>query len=130
MDAVAQMLTHIRNAVMAGHETASAPHSMLKEKIAQVLKKEGYLLDFKVDEDKTGKKSLRFLLGYTEAGQSAIRSLKKVSTPGHRVYAPCDQLPYVLNGKGIAIISTSRGIMTDRQARRDKIGGEVLCTIW
>jgi small subunit ribosomal protein S8 len=126
-DPIADMLTRIRNAQMVGHTEASMPCSRLKLSIAKVLKDEGYIEDFAV-RDEGVHKELRIGLKYY-AGRPVIERLERVSKPGLRVYKGRDDIPRVMNGLGVAILSTSRGVMTDRKARADGIGGEVLCIV-
>jgi small subunit ribosomal protein S8 len=126
-DPIADMLTRIRNAQMVGHSEVSMPASRLKTSIAQVLKDEGYIEDFAL-RDSGVKKELRIGLKYY-AGRPVIERLERVSKPGLRVYKGRDDIPRVLNGLGVAILSTSRGVMTDRKARADGVGGEVLCIV-
>jgi small subunit ribosomal protein S8 len=126
-DPIADMLTRIRNAQMVGHSEVSMPASSLKTSIAQVLKDEGYIEDFAL-RDSGAKKELRIGLKYY-AGRPVIERLERVSKPGLRVYKGRDDIPRVLNGLGVAILSTSRGVMTDRKARADGVGGEVLCIV-
>jgi small subunit ribosomal protein S8 len=126
-DPISDMLTRIRNAQMVGHTEVSMPASKLKVSIAQVLKDEGYIEDFAL-RDTGPKKELRIGLKYY-AGQPVIERLERVSKPGLRVYKGRDDIPRVMNGLGVAILSTSRGVMTDRKARADGVGGEVLCIV-
>ncbi|MDH4323703.1 MAG: 30S ribosomal protein S8 [Betaproteobacteria bacterium] len=126
-DPIADMLTRIRNAQMVGHTEVSMPCSTLKVSIAKVLKDEGYIEDFAVSED-ASMKQLRIGLKYY-AGRPVIERLERVSKPGLRVYKGRDDIPRVMNGLGVAIVSTSRGVMTDRKARADGVGGEVLCIV-
>jgi len=126
-DPIADMLTRIRNAQMVGHTEASMPCSRLKLSIAQVLKDEGYIEDFAV-RDQGVHKELRIGLKYY-AGRPVIERLERVSKPGLRVYKGRNDIPHVMNGLGVAILSTSRGVMTDRKARADGVGGEVLCIV-
>ncbi len=126
-DPIADMLTRIRNAQMVGHSEVSMPASRLKTSIAQVLKDEGYIEDFAL-RDSGVKKELRIGLKYY-AGRPVIERLERVSKPGLRVYKGRYDIPRVLNGLGVAILSTSRGVMTDRKARADGVGGEVLCIV-
>jgi small subunit ribosomal protein S8 len=126
-DPIADMLTRIRNAQMVGHAEVSMPCSTLKVSIAKVLKDEGYIEDFAVGEDQPIKQ-LRIGLKYY-AGRPVIERLERVSKPGLRVYKGRDDIPRVMNGLGVAIVSTSRGVMTDRKARADGVGGEVLCIV-
>ena len=126
-DPISDMLTRIRNAQMAGHVDVAMPCSKLKVSIAQVLKDEGYVEDFAVREE-GGKKALHIGLRYY-AGRPVIERLERVSKPGLRVYRGRDGLPKVMNGLGVAIVSTSRGVMTDRKARATGVGGEILCIV-
>jgi small subunit ribosomal protein S8 len=129
-DPIADMLTRIRNAQLVGHTEVSMPASRLKGAIAKVLKDEGYIEDFAMRE-KTGesaKKELAIALKYY-AGRPVIERLERVSKPGLRVYKGRNDIPRVMNGLGVAILSTSRGVMTDRKARADGLGGEVLCIV-
>ena len=128
-DVVADMLTRIRNANDAKHETVDIPASNMKKAIAQILLDEGYIKGFKVTDD--GKQGvITITLKYGEGKQKIIRGIKRVSKPGLRIYAASQELPRVRNGLGIAIISTSRGIMTDKAARKENVGGEVLAFVW
>ncbi|NQW29590.1 MAG: 30S ribosomal protein S8 [Ignavibacteria bacterium] len=127
-DTIADLLTRIRNASAAKHKTVSIPNSKLKVAIAEILKDQGFIAGFETEDDsKQGVLNikLRYYLG-----QPVIREIHRVSKPGRRVYSGADKLPRVRNGLGIAIISTPRGVMSDKQARREHVGGEVLCTIW
>ena len=126
-DPVADMLVRIRNAQMVGHTEVAMPASKLKASIAEVLKQEGYIEDFAL-RDSGAKKELRIGLKYY-AGKPVIERLERVSKPGLRVYKGCEDIPKVMNGLGVAILSTSRGVMTDRKARADRLGGEVLCIV-
>ena len=126
-DPIADMLTRIRNAQMVGHTEVAMPASRLKTSIAKVLKDEGYIEDFALRED-GAKKELRIGLKYY-AGRPVIERLERVSKPGLRVSRGRDDIPRVMNGLGVAILSTSRGVMTDRKARADGVGGEVLCIV-
>jgi small subunit ribosomal protein S8 len=128
-DPIADMLTRIRNASMARHDRADMPHSKLKERVAHVMKAEGYLDDVRVT-DAEERKTLTLVLRYGRDRQSAIDGLRRVSTPGRRVYIRHDRIPRVCSGMGISILSTSRGVMTDREARRQRVGGELLCEVW
>ena len=128
-DPVADMLTRIRNANSAKHETVDVPASNLKKAIAQILLDEGYIKSFNlVDNGNQG--IIHITLKYQAKKQQVISGLKRVSKPGLRIYAGADEIPYVLKGLGIAIISTSQGVMTDKQARQKHIGGEVLAFVW
>ena len=126
-DPVSDMLTRIRNAQMVGHTEVVMPASRLKAAIAQVLKDEGYVEDFAM-RDNGAKKELRIGLKYY-AGRPVIERLERVSKPGLRVYKGSQDIPRIMNGLGVAILSTSRGVMTDRKARADGVGGEVLCIV-
>ena len=127
-DPIADMLTRIRNANALKNETVSMGLSKMKLSIAEILKAEGFITDFAVSGDV--KKELTLTLKYSENGTRVITGLKKISKPGLRVNAPADKLPRVLNGLGIAIISTSQGVMTDKAARKLGIGGEVIAYVW
>lgn len=129
-DPVGDMLNRIRNASRAGHEKVLIPGSKLKERIANVLKDEGYIKDVVVHrvEGKSGEISL--LLKYGPNREPAISEIRRVSTPGLRRYVPSAEIPRVLNGMGVAILSTSKGIMVDRDARKQNVGGELICTIY
>jgi small subunit ribosomal protein S8 len=130
-DPIADMLTRIRNANVAMHDSVRMPSSKLKESLAEILEREGYISGFatSVDEARPGG-TLEIQLKYTNDRLRAIAGLKRVSKPGLRIYARADKLPRVLGGLGVAVLSTSKGLMTDRDARRQKIGGEVLCYVW
>jgi len=128
-DPIADMLTRIRNATMARHDRVEMPHSRLKEHIAAVMKSEGYLDDVRLSEG-DGPRMLTLVLRYGRERESAIDGLRRVSTPGRRVYVRHDRIQRVCSGMGISILSTSRGVMTDREARRQRVGGELLCEIW
>ena len=128
-DPIADMLTRIRNAGMARHDTVDVPASKMKIAIAEVLLNEGYIKAFQIVDDGT-QGVIRITLKYLPGKEKAIQGLKRVSKPGLRVYAGADELPRVLKGLGIAIISTAKGIMTDKQARKEHVGGEVLAFVW
>jgi small subunit ribosomal protein S8 len=128
-DPIADMLTRIRNANQAKHETVKIPASNLKVEIARVLKEEGYISEYLVKEI-DGKKEIEVTLKYGANKTRIIKGIKRISTPGLRVYSKASELPKVLNGLGVAIISTSNGVMTDRDARRQKLGGEVIAYVW
>lgn len=128
-DPIADMLTRIRNANSSKHKTVDVPSSNMKKAIANILFKEGYIAAFEEIED-AHQGMIRITLKYDEKGARVIDGLKRISKPGLRIYAPKDELPKVLNGLGIALISTSKGIMTDKKARELGIGGEVLAYIW
>jgi small subunit ribosomal protein S8 len=128
-DPIADMLTRIRNALVAKHETVDVPASNMKLAIAEILLNEGYIKSYTVNDEGV-EKMMTIVLKYGPNRQRVITGLKRISKPGLRVYARKDRLPKVLNGLGIAIISTSKGIMTDREARKEGVGGEVLAYIW
>ena len=128
-DSIADLLTRIRNANSAKHETVSVPASNMKKAIAQILVDEGYIKSFKVVED--GKQGMiKAVLKYGEGKTPIITGLRRVSKPGLRVYSNVEDMPKVMKGLGIAIVSTSKGVMTDKQARKENVGGEVLAFIW
>jgi len=128
-DPVADLLTRLRNANSAYHETVSLPHSKLKGHIADILKAEGYIADWRVEDARVGK-TLVLDLKYGPNRERSIAGIKRVSKPGLRVYAKSDSMPRVLGGLGVAVVSTSKGLMTDREARRAHMGGEILCFVW
>ena len=128
-DPIADMLTRIRNALMASYESVDMPSSKLKTEISKVLKDEGYIKNFKVIAD--GRQGImRIFFKFDENGEPVITGVKRISKPGCRVYSRNDKIPKVLNGYGINIVSTSKGLMTDKQARKSKTGGEILCSVW
>ena len=128
-DKIADMLTRIRNASAAKHDTVDVPASNMKKAIAQILLDEGYIKGFQVIDD--GKQGIiRITLKYGVGKQAVITGLKRVSKPGLRIYTSCKDMPAVMNGLGIAILSTPKGIMTDKQARKENVGGEVLAFVW
>jgi small subunit ribosomal protein S8 len=129
-DPVADMLTRIRNANKALHDTVEMPTSRLKEEIARILWEEGYVRDYKVVEGDLPYKLLVIELKYGRSRERVLTGLKRVSKPGRRIYARKDRLPRVLGGMGTAILSTSRGVITSRTAEREGIGGEVICFVW
>jgi len=127
-DPIADFLTRIKNAIIANHRMVDIPSSNMKKAIAEILKNQKFILDY--EETKDDKQNiLRIYLKYKN-GISGISGLKRISKPGLRIYKSSDELPRVLNGYGIAIISTSKGLMTDKQARKESFGGEVICYIW
>lgn len=128
-DPIADMLTRIRNASSVKHESVDIPRSKLKEELAKILKDEGFIREYKVIEDKK-QGIIRIYLKYDSEKGAVIQGIKRISKPGLRVYANKDEVPRVLGGLGLAILSTSRGIVTDRLARREGIGGEVICYVW
>ena len=128
-DVIADMLTRIRNANDAKHDTVDIPASNLKKSIAQILLDEGYIKNFQIVED--GKQGIiRVTLKYAAGKQKVIHGLRRVSKPGLRIYSNCEDMPRVMNGLGIAIVSTSKGVMTDKKARHNNVGGEVLAFVW
>jgi len=130
-DPIADLLTRIRNAIMAGHKIVEAPASNLKKEVARILFEKGYILSYKVVEGEGAQGVLKIALKYNQKTKKpAIKELQRVSRPGLRHYASVDEIPKILNGLGIAIISTSRGLMTDKEAKKEKIGGEVLCYVY
>ena len=130
-DPIADMLTRIRNANAAMFDQVSMPSSKLKENLAQLLVKEGFIKGYTVEKaDGRPGSTLRIDLKYTADRQKSIMGIKRVSKPGLRIYTKADSMPKVLGGVGVAVVSTSRGLMTDREARRARLGGEVLCYVW
>jgi small subunit ribosomal protein S8 len=128
-DPISDMLTRIRNATTVRHDRTDVPASKMKLEIAKILKQEGYIRTFKLLEE--GPQGLiRIYLKYAEDGEPVIHGLRRVSTPGRRVYRAADDLPKVQNGLGVAVVSTNRGVLTDEQARGLRVGGEVLCEVW
>lgn len=128
-DPIADMLTRIRNANVVKHETVDVPASNMKKELSRILLEEGFIRGYDVIED--GKQGIiRIQLKYGQTGERVISGLKRISKPGMRVYAAKEELPKVLNGLGISIISTSKGILTDKQARKENVGGEVICYVW
>lgn len=128
-DPIADMLTRMRNALVVKYNRVDMPASKTKVNIAKVLKAEGYIKNFKVLKDNR-QGVLRVYLRYDEHARPVIKGLERVSKPGRRVYAKAKELPPVLNGLGVNVVSTSRGVMTDRQARQENLGGEVMCSVW
>ncbi len=128
-DPIADMLTRIRNASRAEHEKVDLPSSKLKLKIAGILKAEGFIRNFRLIEDKR-QGTLRVYLKYGAGNENMISGMVRVSTPGRRVYVTADKIPSILGGMGLAILSTSKGVMTDRESRKLKIGGELLALVW
>ncbi len=129
-DTIADMLTRIRNANSAKHHTVDIPASNLKKQIAQILLDEGYIKGFKVIEDDKKQGTIKITLKYTENRAQVITGLRRVSKPGLRIYSNCKDMPKVMKGLGIAIVSTSKGIMTDKKARENNVGGEILAFVW
>jgi small subunit ribosomal protein S8 len=130
IDPIADMLTRIRNAQYARHERTVMPASKVKKLVAQILKQEGYVADVRDTEDEKGHKALEIVLKYGRDKRPAIDGIRRVSKPGRRVYVRHDKIPHVVNGLGISILSTSSGVMSDTDARRSKVGGELLCEVW
>jgi small subunit ribosomal protein S8 len=129
-DSIADLLTRIRNAQTARHDSVTVETSIMKKSIAQILLDEGYISAFDEVENGNKNKNLVITLKYVNKNQKVITGLKRISKPGRRIYASCEELPKVLNGLGIVIVSTSKGVMTDREARKLGIGGEVLAYVW
>ena len=130
-DPIADMLTRIRNANTAKHDTVDIPSSKMKVSIAEILKNEGYIKDFEVKADEKGFNYIHITMKYgKDKNEKIISGLKRISKPGLRVYANTDEIPKVLGGLGIAIISTNKGVLTDKEARKQKVGGEVLAFVW
>lgn len=127
-DPISDMLTRIRNALAVKKQEVVLPYSKIKHEIAKILKKEGYIADLEKIEDKFT--NLKLVLLYQANGQPALSHIKRISKPGRRIYVPKDRIPFVLNDLGLAILSTSRGLMTNKQARRARIGGELMFEIW
>ena len=128
-DPIGDMLTRIRNAQQRGKSKVASPSSRLRERVLEVLQSEGYIRGFAVTEHNTGQAELEVELKYFD-GEPGIREIKRVSKPGRRVYASVGELPTIYNGLGVAIMSTSKGVMSDSQARENNVGGEVLCTVF
>ena len=126
-DPIADFLTRLRNANSAYHDEVSLPHSKIKAHIAEILKAEGFIADVRDGEDP---RTLQIVLKYGRDRQCAIDGIRRVSRPGRRVYVGHDDIPRVLSGMGVAILSTSKGVMSDREARKQKVGGELLCEVW
>lgn len=128
-DPIADMLTRIRNAIQVRHEVVEMPASNIKKEMLELLKREGYVNDVEyIEDNKQG--VLRVFLKYNRNNESVVKGLRKISKPGLRVYAKANEVPKVLSGLGIAIISTSKGILTDREARQQQVGGEVIAYVW
>ena len=128
-DPIADMLTRVRNALKAKHQKVDVPASKLKMEIARILKEEGYIMNFKLAEDGT-QRSIRLYLTYTVTNEPAIACIERVSRPGCRVYVGSGDIPRVLGGLGVNILTTPRGVMTGRDARKQGVGGELLCQVW
>lgn len=127
-DPIADMLTRIRNANAAKHATVAVPFSRIKESIANILKNEGYIVDYEIKEEGT-KKDIVVTLKFVD-GEEVVKGLRRISKPGRRVYSSVDNLPKVLGGLGISIVSTPKGVLTDKECRKHSVGGEVLCYVW
>jgi small subunit ribosomal protein S8 len=132
MDTIGDYLTKVRNAIKANHRIVEIPASGLKKEITRILKEKGYILDYKIDESAlSGQGKIKIALKYHHVTrQPAIKKIKRISRPGLRKFTPADKMPRVLNGLGIAIISTSKGVMTDKEARKMNVGGEVICYVY
>jgi small subunit ribosomal protein S8 len=128
-DPISDMLTRVRNGASAGHDTVDIPHSRLKAEIARILKREGFITDYSIEQIET-RSYLRLKLKYSRGEKAVIRGLSRISKPGLRKYVGSTEIPKVFGGIGVAILSTSRGLLTDREARRSKLGGEVICYVW
>ncbi|MCI6216272.1 MAG: 30S ribosomal protein S8 [Bacillales bacterium] len=128
-DPIADMLTRIRNANKLRYEEVSMPTSKMKEGIAEILKNQGFITSYRLEENE-GKKTLVIVLKYSSSGERVITGLKRISKPGLRIYSEADKIPSVLKGLGIAIVSTPNGLLTDHQARKQHVGGEILCYVW
>jgi small subunit ribosomal protein S8 len=130
-DPIADLLTRIRNAIMAKHKVVEAPASKMKKEVARILFEKGYILGYKEIEGEGVQKTLKIALKYNpKSKKPAIKSIERISRPGLRKYVGADEMPRVLNGLGVAIISTSKGLMTDKEAKKENIGGEVLCYVY
>jgi small subunit ribosomal protein S8 len=129
MDPVSDLLTRIRNAHLAKHDRVDVPTSKLKAEICRILKEQGFIRNFKL-VDQRPQALLRIFLEYDESGSPAITHLKRVSKPGRRVYRGADQIRPVLNGRGLGVVSTNLGVLSDSQAREQRVGGEILCEVW
>ena len=130
VDPIADLLTRIRNAGMARHASTRVPHSKIKETIVQILKDEGYIDSFSVDGVQGPEKHIVVYLKYIDGRRMVINEIKRISKPGRRVYFPAKELPKVRAGLGVSIVSSSKGVMSDRQARKLNVGGEILCEVW
>ncbi len=128
-DPIADLLTRIRNGSMAEHEKVDVPASKLKVRVAEILKEEGFIKNYRVVEDRR-QGVLRVYLKYGPGQERVITGLRRVSKPGRRLYVGADKIPSVLGGMGVAVLSTPRGVLPDREARRQRVGGEVLCFVW
>lgn len=129
-DPISDMLTRIRNATMARHERVSVPASRLKRAVAEILASEGYVSSVQTESGDDGRESLTLVLKYGRDRSPVIEGIRRVSRPGRRVYVACDDIAKVRSGLGISVLSTSRGVMSDREARKQGVGGELLCEVW
>jgi len=128
-DPIADMLTRIRNAIMASYDTVDIPSSRLKISVVKVLKSEGFIKNYRIMTEGR-RENIRVFLKYDENGDSVIGGLERVSKPSRRLYAKTDRIPKILGGLGVSILSTSKGVMTDREAKKMGVGGEILCSVW
>lgn len=129
-DPLADMLTRIRNAVMVNFASVDMPFSKMKGELAKILKEEGFISDYQIIEESGVQNTLRMNLKYDKSGKRVITGLRRISKPGRRVYAKHNEIPKVMSGLGLAIVSTSHGVVTDHQARAQKVGGEIICEVW
>jgi len=129
-DPIADMLTRVRNGMAAGHDAVAMPTSRLKVELARLLKDEGYIAKYEITETEKPTPTLRITLKYGQRRQPVIRGIQRISKPGRRVYVGLEEIPKVQGGLGVAILTTSHGVVTDRQARKERVGGEVLCFVW
>lgn len=129
MDPIADMLTQIRNSLLVSQKACLVQYSKIKEEILKIFKNEGYIRDYKIEE-KNDFKNIRIQLAYDRDNGSMIKNIRRISKPGRRIYAVRDKLPYVLGGMGFLVLSTSKGLMTDRKARKEGLGGEIICEVW
>lgn len=129
-DPIADMLTRIRNALGARHDRTHVPSSKLKRRVAEILRDEGFVSDVREVQNDRGHRNLEIVLKYTTDRKAAIDGIRRVSRPGRRVYVGHSNIPYVYSGLGVSILSTSSGVMTDQEARKKRVGGEVLCEVW
>ncbi|HEY3418346.1 MAG TPA: 30S ribosomal protein S8 [Armatimonadota bacterium] len=129
-DPIADMLTRVRNGQSAGHDTVSMPTSRLREELARLLKDEGYIAKYEKADLEKPSPTLKLTLKYGPRHEPVIRGIRRASKPGRRIYVGWQEIPRVQGGMGVAILTTSRGVITDRQARAERVGGELLCTIW
>jgi len=130
MDPIADLLTRVRNASTKGKEKVDIPFSKIKSEIAKILKEEGYISNYKIVQNESKRNIVRIFLKYTDSKESVIHGIKRISRPGCRIYRPCDEIPKVRGPFGISILSTSSGLMSDEEAKKKKVGGEILCQVW